>query len=78
METFMEMEHLLTLIIDSILVSGKMGSLKDMGYLRGLMGIDMKVSILMDLNMEKGHFSLRMERFLKENGRMVKNMVKVN
>lgn len=74
----MEMEPLLTLIIDSILVSGKMGLLKDMEYLRGLMGIDMKDSILMDLNMEKGHFSLQMERFLKENGEMAKNMVKVN
>ena len=78
METFMGMGLLLTLIIGSILVSGKMGSLKDTEYLRGLMEIDMRGSILMDLSMEKGHFSLLMEKFLKVNGKMAKNMDKVS
>lgn len=78
METFMEMGLLLMLIIDNILVSGKMGSLKDMVYLPGLMGIGIKGNILMDLSMVKGLFSLQMGRFLKVNGKMDKNMAKAS
>lgn len=74
----MEMGLLLMLIIDSILASGKMDLLKDMEYLHGLMEIDMRGSILMDLNMEKEHFSLRMGRFSKVNGKMDKSMAKAS
>lgn len=74
----MATEHLHMLTIGNIRESGKMGSLKVLEYLLGLTEIDMKGSTLMDLNMERGRSFLPMVKYLKENGKMAKSMVKAN
>ncbi len=77
-ETFLEMELLHMLTIVNIKGNGKTVLYKDLEYSLGPMETDTKDNIQKVLNMEKELSFLEAERYLKEIGKMVKNMAKVN
>lgn len=78
MGTFMTMAYLPTLTIDSTMESGKMDLLKGLEFSHGRMETGMKASTSMVSSMVKECSSLRMARYSREDGRMGRNMGRVN
>ena len=72
----MEMGFSPMLITGSTMGNGRMDLSKVLEFLPGQMVTDIKENTLVGLNMERVPFSLRMERSLREDGEMGKNMGK--
>jgi hypothetical protein len=72
----MEMGFSPMLITGSIMGNGRMDLSKVLESLHGQMATGMRENTLVDLNMERVPFSLQMERSLREDGEMDRNMGK--